>query len=66
MKEYTVNVAVRVWIDKTIRAESEEKAREKVLRQAQELMNCNGFYWMSGDVEVAGSLNNSLLNKISM
>lgn len=64
MKEYTVHIAVRIWIDKTIWAKTEEKARAKVLEQAQQLMNSNGFSWVGGDIEVLGSINGSLLNKI--
>ena len=64
MPRYTVNVAIRVWLDTEVVAPTEEVAEAKAQDKAEQLIGSEGFGWVDGKVEVLGALNLSLLNKI--
>jgi hypothetical protein len=64
MPKYDVGFIVRTWISTPVIAKTREAAEARAEKKAKELMNSNGFEWLGGEVEQAGTTNLSLLNKI--
>lgn len=64
MPKYDVGIAVRVWISKETNAPTREVAEQRILKQADKLINESNFEWLGGDIKHVQTTNMSLLNKI--
>jgi len=64
MPRFSPSFVIRVWVETEVVAPTRELAEEKAKRKAEKLLNENGFSWIDGKVELCGSTNLSLLNKL--